>query len=84
MKYKTYLTTLLYGFLSGLILPASAQSSLQHRKDSLRQVIEHTEGIDKLKNYNRLYYIYMAEVADDRKMDTLMTLFEQTEAEAIR
>ena len=84
MKYRTYLTTLLYSFLLGLILPASAQNSLQHQKDSLRHALEHTEGIDKLQTYNKLYYIYMAEAGDDQKMDTLMTLFEQAEAEAIR
>lgn len=84
MEYKTYLTTLLYSFLLGLILPASAQNSLQHQKDSLRHALEHAEGIDKLRTYNRLYNIYMAEAGDDLKMDTLMTLFEQTEAEAAR
>lgn len=84
MKYRTYLTTLLYSFLLGLILPASAQNSLQHQKDSLRHALEHAEGIDKLQTYNKLYYIYMAEAGDDQKMDTLMTLFEQAEAEAIR
>lgn len=84
MKYRTCLTTLLYSFLLGLILPASAQNSLQHQKDSLRHALEHAEGIDKLQTYNKLYYIYMAEAGDDQKMDTLMTLFEQAEAEAIR
>ena len=84
MKYRTCLTTLLYSFLLGLILPVSAQNSLQHQKDSLRHALEHAEGIDKLQTYNKLYYIYMAEAGDDQKMDTLMTLFEQAEAEAIR
>lgn len=84
MKYRTCLTTLLYSFLLGLILPASAQNSLQHQKDSLRHALEHAEGIDKLQTYNKLYYIYMAEAGDDQKMDTLMMLFEQAEAEAIR
>lgn len=84
MKHKTYLITILCGFLLGFILPVSAQNSLQHQKDSLRRAIDHSEGIDKLRSYNRLYNLYMAEVADDLKMDTLMTLFEQTEAEAIR
>ena len=52
MKYRTCLTTLLYSFLLGLILPASAQNSLQHQKDSLRHALEHAEGIDKLQTYN--------------------------------
>lgn len=84
MKYKTYLVTVLWGTLLSLTLPGAAQNNLQHQKDSLRQVIEHSEGIDKLRSYNRLYYLYMSEIADDRKMDTLLTVFDQAEAEAIR
>ncbi len=71
-------------FLLGFILPVRAQNSLQHQKDSLRRAIDSSEGIDKLRTYNRLYYLYMTEIADDRKMDTLLTLFRQTEEEAIR
>lgn len=84
MKYKTSLITILWGSLLSLALPVLAQNSLQHQKDSLRQVIEHSEGIDKLKSYNRLYYLYMSEVADNQKMDTLLMLFSQVEAEAIK
>ena len=84
MKYKTYLVTVLWGALLSLTLPGAAQNNLQHQKDSLRQVIEHSEGIDKLRSYHRLYYLYMSEIADDRKMDTLLTVFDQAEAEAIR
>ena len=84
MKYKTSLITILWGSLLCFTLPVVAQNSLQHQKDSLRQVIEHSEGIDKLKSYNRLYYLYMSEVADDQKMDTLLMLFTQVEAEAIK
>lgn len=84
MKYKTSLITILWGSLLSLALPVLAQNNLQHQKDSLRQVIEHSEGIDKLKSYNRLCYLYMSEVADDQKMDTLLMLFNQVEAEAIK
>ena len=83
MKYKTYLIAILCAALLYLT-PVAAQNNLQHQKDSLRQVIEHSEGIDKLRSYNRLYYLYMSEIADDRKMDTLLTVFDQAEAEAIR
>lgn len=82
MKYKTYLIILCAALL--YLTPVAAQNNLQHQKDSLRQVIEHSEGIDKLRSYNRLYYLYMSEIADDRKMDTLLTVFDQAEAEAIR
>ena len=70
--------------LLGYFLPLPAQNSLQHQKDSLRQAIERSEGKDKLKSYSRLYYLYMSELADDRNMDTLLVLFKETEAEAIR
>ena len=72
------------GILVCLTMPALAHNPLQHQKDSLRRVIEQSEGIDKLRSYNRLYYLYMSEIADDRKMDTLLTLFDQAEAEAIK
>lgn len=84
MKYKTSLIAILWGVLLCFTLPVLAQNNLQHQKDSLRQVIEHSEGIDKLKSYNRLCYLYMSEVADNQKMDTLLMLFNQVEAEAIK
>ena len=84
MKYKTYLVTVLWGALLSLTLPGAAQNNLQHQKDSLRQVIEHSEGIDKLRSYNRLYYLYMSEIEDDRTIDPMITVFAPAEAEAIR
>ena len=84
MKNKTSLIAILWGSLLCFTSPLSAQNSLQRQKDSLRQVIEHSEGIDKLRSYNRLYYLYMSEIADDQKMDTLLMLFKQVEAEAIK
>lgn len=84
MKYKTGLIAILWGSLLSLASPLSAQNSLQRQKDSLRQVIEHSEGIDKLRSYNRLYYLYMSEIADDQKMDTLLMLLNRVETEAIK
>lgn len=80
MKYRIYLIVI----LCGLLLPVAAQPSLQQQKDSLRHTIDHTEGIEKLRAFNKLCYLYMSEVADDRKMDTLQNLFRQTEEEAIK
>lgn len=48
-------------------------NTIQQQKDSLRRAIEQSDGTDKLRSYNRLYYLYMSEIADDRKMDTLLT-----------
>lgn len=84
MKYKTSLIVILWANLLCFALPVPAQNGLQHQKDSLRQVVEHTEGMDKLKSYNKLYYLYMSEVADNQKMDTLLMLFNEVEAEAIK
>lgn len=84
MKRKTRLIAAVGGFLLWFALPVSAQNNLGHQKDSLRRAISHSEGIDKLRSYTKLYYLYMSEIADDRKMDTLLTLFDETEAEAIR
>lgn len=84
MKYTPRPITLLWLFLMGFAMPVFAQSSLQHQKDSLRQVIASSDGINKLRTYTKLYYLYMSEIADERKMDTLLTLFDETEAEAIK
>lgn len=84
MKYKSYLIAILWGIQFCFTLPVSAQNTIQQQKDSLCRAIEQSDGTDKLRSYNRLYYLYMSEIADDRKMDTLLTLFGQTEAEAIR
>lgn len=84
MKQTTILTALICGLLFSLLLPLSAQQTIQQRKDSLRHVIDTTEGPEKLKSYQRLYYLYISEVADDSKMDTLVSLLRQTEREAIR
>lgn len=83
MKRTTLLTTLCCGLLFALLLPLSAQNTIQQRKDSLRCVIDTAEGPEKLKSYQRLYYLYMSEIADDSKMDTLVSLLRQTEREAI-
>lgn len=85
MKYRTHLIILLGAlFFAHIVTPATAQPTLQQQKDSLRRALDHTEGIDKLNTCTRLCYLYMAEVSDDAKMDTLLTLFKQTEEEAIR
>lgn len=59
-----------------------AQDNLEYKKDSLRQVISQTEGKEKLRAYTRLSYLYMSELGDDLKMDTLLTLFDEMDAEA--
>ena len=68
-----------------LLLPhiGEAQNEIQHRKDSLRNVISNTEGKDKLVAYRRLTDIYFGESrADSLKRDTLLTLYERLFDEA--
>lgn len=84
MKHTALLTTLLCGLLFAFCLPLPAQNTLQHQKDSMRCVIDTAQGLNKLKAYRKLYYLYMAEVADDSKMDTLVSIFGEAEHEAIR
>lgn len=45
MKCKTNLIVILWASLLCFALPVPAQNGLQHQKDSLRQVVEHTEHI---------------------------------------
>lgn len=84
MNCKTRLTALVAVLFLGYIVPVAAQPSVQQQKDSLRRVIENAEGKVKLRAYSKLYSLYMLEIGDDRKMDTLATLFKETEAEAVR
>jgi len=60
----------------------TAQNDIDRQKDSLRKVISETEGKEKLKTYTRLANIYMSEVGDDQKMDTLLILFDEMYEEA--
>jgi len=78
---KTYLLSLL------LLLPciAAAQNNVQHRKDSLRNVIATTEGKEKLDAYYKLTMFYFtASANDDRAMDTLLIYYREFDAEALR
>ena len=62
-----------------------AQTTGQQRKDSLRNELAGSEGEEKLKTYGRLTNIYFAESGrDDLKMDTLLALYREYDAEALR
>lgn len=84
MKKTFRITAILYFLILCFILPAPAQNRHQQLKDSLRRVIAQSEGKAKLKAYSRLYELYMPDVNNQEAMDTLKTLFDQTEAEAIK
>ena len=77
---KTFLISLI------LLLPiaATAQTDNQRQKDSLRTAITKSTGKEKLENQDKLIRLYFTETADDKKMDTLLTLFRQMYDEAIR
>ncbi|GHT78512.1 hypothetical protein AGMMS50262_21230 [Bacteroidia bacterium] len=63
-------------------MPLHAQQDNQRQKDSLRLLIAHTEGKEKLTNYKYLSGLYFTEVADDRKMDTLVAVINELNREA--
>ena len=69
-----------------LLLPSQArtQPDNRHKLDSLRGAIADTEGIDKLKSYMRLADMYATSVNDDLKTDTLFTIYDAMDAEALR
>ena len=69
-----------------LLIPCRllAQDDTQIRKDSLRNRIAVTEGSEKLTAYELLTTIYYMEVGDDLKMDTLLALYREYDAEALR
>lgn len=84
MKKTVRIIAILYFLTLCFILPVPAQNQRQELKDSLRRVIAQSEGKAKLKAYSRLYELYMPDVDNKEVMDTLKTLFDQTEAEAIK
>ena len=77
---KKYVYSIILCLFSTTVM--QAQNIVEHQKDSLRQRISETEGKDKLRAYMRLSYLYMAELGDDLKMDTLLVLFDEIEEEA--
>lgn len=67
------------------LLPApciGAQSGRQQKKDSLRQVIDRTQGGERLQARQELARIYLIEVRKQGALDTLLTLFDAIEADA--
>ena len=69
-----------------LLLPvvAAAQTDNQRQKDSLRTAIAKSAGQEKIKNLSKLSILYFPETADDKKMDTLLTILHQMSDEAVR
>ena len=62
-----------------------AAQTTQSKKDSLRNVIATTEGEEKINSYILLTNLYFVEAAgDDLKMDTLLALYREFDAEALR
>ena len=62
-----------------------AQDNTQARIDSLRNRITAAKGAEKLKTYEYLTNIYYMESANDSlKMDTLLALYREYDAEALR
>ncbi|MDR2586046.1 MAG: hypothetical protein LBC84_07515 [Prevotellaceae bacterium] len=68
MKLSVFLLILL------LHLSTAAQNSGQRQKDSLRNVISHSEGVERLDTYARLLDYYFREMGDKEKRDTLFAL----------
>lgn len=58
------------------------KQKLQHQKDSIREAINREEGRDKLLSYNKLASLYYMDGMDELKMDTLLTLYTEMDAEA--
>jgi len=76
--------SLLIVFILLLPVAAAAQNSNQRQKDSLRTAIAKSAGKEKLDSQLKLALLYFPETADDKKMDTLLTLYRQINDEAVR
>ena len=82
--YNNQMKTLLISFILLLPVAAAAQTDTQRQKDSLRTAIARSAGKEKLDNQLKLSLLYFPEMADDKKMDTLLTLLREMYDEAVR
>jgi hypothetical protein len=81
MKRRFFIPIAVLFLLLGV---AGAQTTGQREKDSLRNVIAHAEGKEKLDAYHRLESLYYGEAHDPKKRDTLFALYDEHDAEAER
>jgi len=83
MKQKLFFISLFSIFLC--ISPyLRAQSAIQDRKDSLRRVINQTEGEEKLKTYNLLGGLYVQEAYKENGVDSAFAILDEMDAEAYK
>jgi AraC-like DNA-binding protein len=77
---------LLFILSAGLLrlTAAGAQQYYPADRDSLRQLIAVSEGKEKLDAYKYLAVAYFFESKDELKMDTMLAVYEQMDAEAQR
>ncbi|MCL1973363.1 MAG: hypothetical protein FWG54_00925, partial [Bacteroidetes bacterium] len=71
-------------FLCVMLLSSSvaAQNDHQRQKDSLWNAAVHSEGVEKLDTYARLTNYYFAEKGDQKKRDTLFSLYDLIDRES--
>lgn len=61
---------------------ASAQTTLQQKKDSLRHVISQTKDSERRKAYTRLAGLYLSESNNPNAIDTIMDIFDTMDINA--
>ena len=80
MRHKTYLTTLLCVLLT---LSTSAQKTTrQQKKDSLRLLVERTDGEERSRVLQQLASLYLPELPKAEIQDTILAIYDRVEAEA--
>lgn len=84
MKYLLTHLVLSASALLTLAPDASASSSKQRTKDSLRLVVARTEGDERMQAREELASIYLSEVRREGALDTLLTIYDSLEADARR
>jgi tetratricopeptide (TPR) repeat protein len=76
----------LWAFCAATLLAAASVAAQQTYypadRDSLRQLIAVTQGKEKLEAYKYLAIAYFFESTDDLKMDTMLAIYAQMDAEA--
>lgn len=80
MRHKTYLLTFLWVLLTFSAL--AQQTTRQQKKDSLRLLIERTDGEERSRALQQLASLYLPELPDAEIQDTILAIYDRVEAEA--
>lgn len=83
MKYLYTLSVILVCLLLPVTACGQGQNHYQHQKDSLRELINNSEGEEILKHYIEVSNLYFSDaIANEQSLDTIIALYKACDTEA--